>query len=214
MKKNFVYLTVALFSLSFLLIPGKVNAETEVTGLSETVKEEIELFKDADGYSESVEKLESYDLSNYKESDDKVNVYLFRGNTCSHCFDAVVFFASIAEEYGEYFNLKTYEVWSNEDNADLMTSVGEELGDDVSGVPYIVIGKKSWSGFADSYGEEIKAAIKEQYEKDASERVDVVKDMNKNNSSSSSSNDVIALLVILLITGGIVAGIVVARKNV
>ena len=41
-----------------------------------------------------------------------------------------------------------------------MEKVAEKLGDEVSGVPYIVIGKKSWSGYASDYDEEIMNTIK------------------------------------------------------
>lgn len=208
--KKFLLLTVAVFSL--LLLPNNVNAETTVSGLKEAVEEEISLFGSAEGYEDAVEQLKNIDLSNYEESDDKVNIYLFRGSTCSHCFDAISYFASIAGEEGKYFNIRSYEVWSNTENADLMEKVGAELGDDVSGVPYIVVGKKSWSGFADSYGEEILEEVKAQYDKDPDERYDVIKEVS-GDSSSSSSNDVMALIIILLVTGGIVAGIVVARKK-
>ena len=213
MKQTLMYLVITAFSFAFLLLPSPVSAKVEITSLQDAVEEEIQLFKDADGYSEAVEQLKNIDLSNYKESDDKVNVYLFRGSSCSHCFDAVTFFASIAEEYGEYFNLKTFEVWSNTDNADLMNKVGEKLGDEVSGVPYIVIGKKSWSGFTDSYGDEIKSEIKSQYEKDKSDRYDILTETNQK-SNDSTSNDIIAIIIIILVVGGITTGIIMARKNV
>lgn len=213
MKQRIMYLTITAFSFALLFLPSTVNAKTESTGLKEIVDEEVNLFKSADGYSEAVEELESMDLSNYKESDDKVNVYLFRGSTCSHCFDAVTFFASITKEYGEYFNLRSYEVWNNTDNADLMTKVGEKLGDEVSGVPYIVVGKKSWSGFTDSYGDEIKNEIKSQYEKDKSDRYDVLTELNQK-SSKSTSSDIIAIIIIILVVGGITIGIIQTRKNI
>lgn len=209
MKK--ILLLIAVFSL--LLIPSNVFAETTVTGLKETVEEEIQLFGSAEGYEEGVQQLKDIDLSGYSENDDKVNVYLFRGSTCSHCFNAVLYFASIAGESGKYFNLKSYEVWNNTENSELMEKVGAKLNDEVSGVPYIVVGDKSWSGFADSYGEEILSKIKSEYEKTADERIDIVKDIVSGTTSGSSSNDVIALLIILLVTGGIVAGIVVTRKK-
>lgn len=213
MKQKIMYLTITAFSFALLFLPSTVNAEVEITGLKEVVDEEIQLFKDADGYSEAVEELKNMDLSNYKESDEKVNVYLFRGSSCGHCFDAVTFFASIAGEYGDYFNLRSYEVWSNTDNSDLMNKVGEKLGDEVSGVPYIVIGKKSWSGFTDSYGDEIKSEIKSQYEKDKSDRYDILTETNQK-SNDSTSNDIIAIIIIILVVGGITTGIIMARKNV
>ena len=213
MKNKLVFLVVSVFGLTLFVTPNMVSAKTETTDLKETVKEEIELFKSADGYEDYVKQLEEADLSNYEESKDKVNVYFFRGSTCSHCFEATVFFANIAKEYGQYFNLKAYEVWSNNDNAALMEKVGNKLGDDVSGVPYIVIGKKSWTGYASSYDDEIKSEIKSQYDKKVSDRDDVVKNLNVKDSTSSSSSDVVALLIIVLAVAGITTGIVYTRKN-
>lgn len=212
MKNKLVFLVVSVFGLTLFVTPNMVSAKTETTDLKETVKEEIELFKSADGYEDYVKQLEEADLSNYEESKKKVNVYFFRGSTCSHCFEATVFFANIAKEYGQYFNLKAYEVWSNNDNASLMEKVGKKLGDDVSGVPYIVIGKKSWTGYASSYDDAIKSEIKSQYDKNSSDRDDVVKNLNVKDSTSSSS-DVVALLIIVLAVAGITTGIVYTRKN-
>lgn len=211
MKQNrLLLLLCSLFAI--ILIPSNVFAKQEVTNLKQTIDDEINVFSSADGYEEYVNQLKSIDLGDYSDSKDKVNVYLFRGSSCSHCFDAVVYFANIAKEYGQYFNLKAYEVWQNEDNSNLMKSVADKLGDEVNGVPYIVIGKKTWSGFTDSYGEEMKKEIKEQYDKDSSKRYDIMKHINSKESSSTSS-DVIALIVILLVVGAITGGIVVARKK-
>lgn len=203
---------MAVISLSFLLNPKAVNAEVEVTNLQEAIDEEIQVFGSAGGYDEYVNKLKEADLSNYKEDKNKVNVYLFRGSSCGHCLDAVVYFSSIVGEFGQYFNLKSYEVWANSDNSDLMQKVANKLDDEVNGVPYIVIGNKSWSGFTESYGDEMKEVIKEQYDKDSKDRYDV---MNKLDSKEDSSvaGDVIAVIVILLVVGAVTFGIVFARKK-
>ncbi len=212
MKQKFLYLLMAVISLSFLLNPKAVNAEVEVTNLQEAIDEEIQVFGSAGGYDEYVNKLKEADLSNYKEDKNKVNVYLFRGSSCGHCLDAVVYFSSIVGEFGQYFNLKSYEVWANSDNSDLMQKVANKLDDEVNGVPYIVIGNKSWSGFTESYGDEMKEVIKEQYDKDSKDRYDV---MNKLDSKEDSSvaGDVIAVIVILLVVGAVTFGIVFARKK-
>lgn len=156
------------------------------------------------------------DLSEYKESDDKVNVYIFRDSTCSHCLDAVAHFASIAKDEGKYFNVKTYEVWSNSDNNDLMNDAANEIGDsEVSGVPYIVIGKKSWSGYAASYDDEMMKEIKSEYNKDKSKRYDVIKAVNgeATGEKSSIAGDVISVVIIIAVIGLITYGIISARKK-
>ena len=219
MKKNLLYVGVILFTL-VMFLPKNVFAEVKVNNFQETIDEEISTFGSEDSYSSYVNILKNTDLSNYSESDDKVNVYIFRGSTCSHCLDAVTHFASIVGDSGKYFNLKTYEVWSNTDNSDLMNDIAKELGDsDVSGVPYIVIGKKSWSGYASSYDDEMLSQIKSEYNKSKSARYDVIKAVNgettgTGNSKKSYAGDIISLLVIILVAGGIVFGIITTRKKV
>lgn len=210
MKKNIIITTLSIILLSIFIIPNNVNAEVESTNLREAADEEITIFGSSTDYKEAVEKLESYDLTNYKDSDKKVNVYIFRGNSCSHCFDAISYFASIYKDEGKYFNVKTYEVWQNSDNNDLMKKVSEKLKDDVSGVPYIVIGDKSWSGFADSYGKEMMETIKKEYKKD--KKTDVVKEFIKEE-KSNVAQDIIVVIVIILAAIGIVFGIITARKK-
>ena len=52
-----------------------------------------------------------------------------------------------------------------------MESISKKLEDDASGVPYIVIGDKSFSGYAESMNDEIKEAINTLY--DSEEKYDV-----------------------------------------
>lgn len=214
MKKN-ILLTIAVLSM-FLALPFNVSAKAKADSLEDTINEEINTFDGQEGYEDYVKTLKEADLSEYKESDDKVNVYIFRGSTCSHCLDAVAHFASIAKDEGKYFNVKTYEVWSNSDNNDLMNDAANEIGDsEVSGVPYIVIGKKSWSGYAASYDDEMMKEIKSEYNKDKSKRYDVIKAVNgeATGEKSSIAGDVISVVIIIAVIGLITFGIVSARKK-
>lgn len=214
MKKN-ILLTIAVLSM-FLALPFNVSAKAKADSLEDTINEEINTFDGQEGYEDYVKTLKEADLSEYKESDDKVNVYIFRGSTCSHCLDAVAHFASIAKDEGKYFNVKTYEVWSNSDNNDLMNDAANEIGDsEVSGVPYIIIGKKSWSGYAASYDDEIMKEIKSEYNKDKSKRYDVIKAVNGESTGEKSSiaGDVISVVIIIAVIGLITFGIISARKK-
>lgn len=109
------------------------------------------------------------------EDSKKVNVYLFRGEGCPHCQEAEEWFKSIEGEYGEYFHIIDYEIWNNEDNAALMQDVAEARGEKAEGVPYIVIGNKSWNGFAESYEGEIIDQIKSEFAKNPEDRYDITK---------------------------------------
>ncbi len=146
------------------------------------------------------------------KSKSKINIYFFRGEGCPHCQEAEEFFDKIKSEYGKYYNLVDYETWYNTDNADLMIKVADKLGEEASGVPYIIIGKKSWNGYSSEYDDEIIAAIKSEYNKSYSERYDVIKKLNSK-SSENITADIISIILILLVGGGIVFGIIMARKN-
>ncbi len=150
--------------------------------------------------------------------DNKVKIYFFRGEGCPHCADAEEFFNSIEEEYGQYYKILDYETWYDSDNADLLQKVGEVRKEKISGVPYILIGDKSWSGYDDSYADDIKEAIKSEYEKDVADRYDIANYVDFasgdiKNTNTSKSNDAMALIIILLVVAGITYGVVVARKK-
>ena len=83
-----------------------------------------------------------------KTDKEPVKVYVFRGETCSYCKAALEWFNSIKEEYGDYFELVTYEVWNNSENAELMQKVASHMGDTANCVPYIIVGKYTYpNGF-------------------------------------------------------------------
>lgn len=95
--------------------------------------------------------------------ENKVNIYLFWGDGCPHCENAKNFFESIEEEYGKYFKLNKFEVWYNKDNKEIMNQFASAMGEEVKGVPYIIIGNKTYKGFSESYKESIIEAITSQY---------------------------------------------------
>ena len=137
--------------LTVLMIPATCFASFEdyvSTGLQEACQEEQIEFNHPD----------------YEESEEKANIYLFRGSGCSHCYEFLTYLEAMTEEYGKYFNLISYEVWNYENNQQLLERVAKRLGDETGGVPYIVIGKHSWSGYSESLNEEIYEAIQEEYE--------------------------------------------------
>ena len=97
---------------------------------------------------------------------EKVNVYLFRGEGCPHCEEALEFFDALSQddEYKDLYELKTYEVWYDTDNQELMKNVADALNTEASGVPFIVIGSEKFSGYASSMDEKIKTTIKDASE--------------------------------------------------
>jgi glutaredoxin len=147
---------------------------------------------------------------------NEVKVYFFRGEGCSHCAEAEAWFQSIEEEYGNYFQVVDYETWYNQENAELMQQVAEARGEEAQGVPYIIIGNKSWNGFTESYTSEMIEQIKSEFEKNVDDRYDIIKllpELSKEKESSTGS-DILALLVILVVVGGICFGVYKARTKI
>lgn len=159
MKKLFMVLFVSLLMIPLFTYAESVNYTS--MNLDEALTQE------------GIE----HDFSNYRENDKQVVIYLFRGNGCGFCRNFLTFLNSIVDEYGEYFRVASYEVWYDDNNAALAEDVASFMGDNLSGVPYIVIGDQTFPGFIDELGEDIKNAIVEEYnEKD---RYDVFEAMEK-----------------------------------
>ena len=107
----------------------------------------------------------AYAIEKPKVTDhEKINVYIFRGSGCSHCYDALTYLYGLNGEYDDYFNVVTYEVWYNQGNSALAKDVAAKIGDEMGGVPYIVIGDKSFAGFGDSTGAAIIETALEAYQ--------------------------------------------------
>ena len=101
-----------------------------------------------------------------KTDHEKVKVYLFRGEGCSHCYDFLTYFADKYETYDDYFEIVTYESWNNSTNQNLMFAVKKIVGEEENGaVPFIVVGDDyHLLGFGDDSGEEIINAALEAYQ--------------------------------------------------
>ena len=148
------------------------------------------------------------------EENKEVTLYFFRGEGCSHCAEFEAWLQEIEPEYGSLFEVKDYETWQNAENAELMAKVAETRGEEANGVPYIIIGNKSWNGFADEYKPEILAEIQELYEKDPEERYDIMNyvDLTKK-SEKITAMDFVASGIVILFAFLVVFGIVQARKS-
>lgn len=119
--------------------------------------------------------IEEIDLKDIVKEDDKVNIYFFWGNGCPRCEEQFEFLNNVKEKYGEYYNLYTFETWYDEDNAKLVQVFKDAMGDTKKGVPYTVIGSKSFVGFSDSSKSSMIDAIVSEHEKDFDVYFDKIK---------------------------------------
>ncbi len=112
---------------------------------------------------------ENYDILNESTLEDivreenKVNIYFFWGDGCPSCAEELEILKKIEEEYGDYYNLYTFETWYNDNNVELLKMFASSMNDQVSGVPYTIIGTKSFIGFNDKYNNLFVNEIKSQY---------------------------------------------------
>ena len=128
----------------------------------------------------------SHDFSKYKETDDQVVIYLFRGNGCGFCRNFLTFLNSIIGEYGKYFKVVSFEVWYDQDNVNLMNDVASVLNTTVDGVPFIVIGNTVIPGYNKDYDNQIKQAIEKEYKN--KNRYDVFEELLKNPPQNNGNN--------------------------
>ncbi len=202
--KKLMMVVLAVVLLSPMVVMAEEQTKANPTSIQEACKEEGITF----------------DHSDYKNNqEDKVNIYLFRGQGCSHCYEFLEYLESIIDDYGKYFNVVTFEVWNDTTNNDLMEKVAAKFEEEASGVPYIVIGEKTFSGYSSSMNEELQSLIKEEYEKE--DRYDVMKELNvdttvrnvKVTPEKTNASDIIIVVVAILIVGGIAALAITARKQ-
>ena len=156
-------------------------------------------------------------LSINAASNEKITVHIFRGEGCGYCKAALSFFDSIKEEYGQYYELEEHEVWYDEDNATLMSNVAAYFNEEVNGVPYIIIGDKTFQGYTESYNDEIKQAIKDAYDSGKFEdRVKQVQDgtaTTSNTSKKDKDSNTTTIIIIAVALVGFVALFYFARDN-
>ena len=194
MKKLIIVLVMVLG----LALPLYAKAETKSLNLKEALQEEqIELDKA---------------FETYKETDDQAIIYLFRGNGCGYCRAFLTFLNSIVGDYGKYFKVVSYEVWYNQDNSTLLDTVSAYLNNPAQGVPYIVIGDKVFAGYAESYNEEIKSAIKSLYDTKKGDRYDVFKEIEEN--PNKEDRTTIKTITKNIVLATIIATVVIVGSNI
>ena len=90
--------------------------------------------------------------------DDEITLYLFHGEGCPHCAEEMNFLQTIENTYPNLKIVK-YEVWHNNENAELLQKVNDAFHVTKPGVPTNVIGSTVINGYSSAVGEKIKRAI-------------------------------------------------------
>ena len=102
-----------------------------------------------------------HDIVDKKVESDKINIYFFRGEGCPHCADEEKWFKTLEKEYKDKINIYEFEVWHNEENAELLDKVKKEMGSKATGVPFTVIGDEYFVGFSTVIKSKIENTVKD-----------------------------------------------------
>ena len=79
-------------------------------------------------------------------AENTVSIYFFWGKGCPHCEAEWEFFADAKKEYPN-IEINDFEIWYSKENREILRKAEEATGVSVSGVPFTVIGEKTFSGF-------------------------------------------------------------------
>ena len=93
-------------------------------------------------------------------NNDNIKLYFFYGDGCPHCAKEEKFLQNLKTQIPQ-IELHNFEIYHNQDNADFLVMVGQELNLDVRGVPLLIVGDKTFIGFYNEKitGTQIRAEI-------------------------------------------------------
>lgn len=94
------------------------------------------------------------------ESEEKVVIYFFWGETCSYCAKQKAAMSKWLEKYPN-IEIKTYESWNNDDNRNMLESLVAAYDTEIEGVPMTFIGDEYWVGYAETLEVEMISKIEE-----------------------------------------------------
>lgn len=89
---------------------------------------------------------------------DKIDIYLFYGDGCTHCAHEEEYLEELQEK-NKNIEVHLYETWYNEENALLSNRVKNALGIESTGVPFTVIGNTGMVGFGSNTEYQIENLI-------------------------------------------------------
>lgn len=155
-------------------------------------------------------------LPTIANASEKVTVYLFRGDGCPHCEEALKFFEKLIKDgdYKDKISIRHLEIWKNDENSDIANKVAEAMGDKpINGsVPYIVVGDKTWSGYSSRMDNEIKNAINDAYQNNKKDKIaSIVEDRGE--LLTSQESDWLTTVIVLVIAVAIIGGTILLGRQ-
>ena len=94
----------------------------------------------------------------FAEENNDITLYLFHGDGCPHCAAEMKYLDSIEDKY-DNLKIVKYEVWYNDENAELLSKIEKAFSISRSGVPTTIIGDTVIIGYGDTTNSKIERAI-------------------------------------------------------
>ncbi len=152
------------------------------------------------------------------EGKEPVKVYVFTKESCPYCEKAKAYLNELSKDFGAYYDVVVLEVYDsgwkvkNRNYETLMKQIGQQHGKEVSGVPYIVIGKtydaNEWDEREESStGAAIKAQILKEYVNEEYEDI-VAPALTEIQKTDPHAHDGIIIAGICVVIIGIVGAVV------
>lgn len=90
---------------------------------------------------------------------EKITLYFFWGEGCPHCTKEKPFLKELEKKYSQ-LEIKDYEVWYHQENAELFAQMAKAYGKEARGVPTTFLADKVWIGWTNQVGKEIEEKVK------------------------------------------------------
>lgn len=87
------------------------------------------------------------------------NIYLFYGDGCGYCHELQEYLDSLPNNIKSKFNLVEFETWYDDDNLELAREFALYFEEESDGVPYLIIGDKTFTGYSSTFNDDILDAL-------------------------------------------------------
>lgn len=171
-------LILTIFLIYIFYVKENNQEQTNINPPNEIKTEEQESISNEEEKTETNMKEEENNSSNTNlKPENKVIIYLFHGNECPACNNAITYMKENYDKFKNY-EIKMIEVWHNENNQKLLKKVEEKLNIDITGIPFFIIGNYTKTGYNEE--EIIKTAKEMEYNKNYQDIINTILNENKN----------------------------------
>ena len=148
-----VLATLAILSTIAVIVMPLMNKNSSDKTAESSLNESAESTQTENTNQSTLKQSQGTEFAFNHESDidlasNKPNIYIFWGDGCPHCKALAKFISKLPAETKDKVNIYSFEVWGNKDNKAFMKKFGKYLGQDVSGVPFMIIGDKIFDGYS------------------------------------------------------------------